>query len=123
MKILVVDDLPEMIEMIRMNLELVGHTVMEAKNAPEAIGLMSTEQFDLIITDHQMGRGGDGLTVAQHAQKLSPLPLVIWSSSLAISAPNLVLQVQETGALTVFKSDLMIMLRDRGIICPLPVAA
>lgn len=50
-KILVVDDVPENVDLLSLALELAGHTVLGTCNAPEALDLAVREKPDLILLD------------------------------------------------------------------------
>lgn len=52
--ILVVDDSPDTLELIKRNLELVGHTVHTASNVPQAIKFAELLKPDIVITDWKM---------------------------------------------------------------------
>lgn len=52
--ILIVDDSPDTLELIRRNLELARHTVLTASSVNEAKGLLERQKFDLLITDYHM---------------------------------------------------------------------
>lgn len=52
--ILVVDDVPDTVELIRRNLELAHYAVMTASNVAEARSILDQQSFDLVITDYHM---------------------------------------------------------------------
>lgn len=52
--ILVVDDEPDVRDLFREVLSMDGHSVMEAKDGPEALDLFKRSFFDLVITDFEM---------------------------------------------------------------------
>lgn len=54
MYVLVVEDNPSSLELMRRLLEARGHTVMTAKNGGEALTLLELESFDLVLTDLRM---------------------------------------------------------------------
>ena len=61
-RILVVDDEPQMCELVKAMLEHDTHTVLTATSASRALELLETEAFDLMITDYLMpGMKGDQL--------------------------------------------------------------
>ena len=63
-RILVVDDEPQMCELIKAMLEHDLHTVLTATSASGALQLLQTETFDVMITDYLMpGMKGDQLGV------------------------------------------------------------
>ncbi len=53
-RILVVDDEPEITEMLKVVLSLEGWLVDQASSAEEALELTRREHFDIIVLDHQM---------------------------------------------------------------------
>jgi DNA-binding NtrC family response regulator len=77
-RILVVDDEPEMVAVLRDLLRVAGFSVETAKNGKQAIDLLATSRhFDLMITDMKMP-GMDGLELMKTAQELKKtLPVVI----------------------------------------------
>ena len=69
LKILVVDDEPQVCEAVKMLLEFNGHEVMTAGNGDEALALFDEGRFDLVITDYTMpGMKGDELALALKAR-------------------------------------------------------
>lgn len=63
-KILVVDDEPHIVELVRFNLEASGFKVIEAMNGQKAIELAQSENPDLILLDLMLP-GTDGLEVCR----------------------------------------------------------
>ncbi|MCX6695530.1 MAG: response regulator [Candidatus Altiarchaeota archaeon] len=55
-KILVVDDEPEMIDILKLILEDAGHKVYSANNGQECLNTAEKEKFDLIFMDIRMPR-------------------------------------------------------------------
>ncbi len=53
-RILVAEDNPALSEVTCFNLERAGYQVTAACNGREALELLQTESYDLIVTDHQM---------------------------------------------------------------------
>jgi len=64
-KILVVDDSPETIELIKRNLESEGYQIYSANNVQSALKLLGSLQVDLVITDLRMP-GENGLELVRH---------------------------------------------------------
>ncbi len=68
-RILVVDDEPFVCEAVKMMLAFDGHAVDTASNGKEALALLETTKFDLVITDFAMPvMKGDELAVAIKAR-------------------------------------------------------
>jgi len=72
-KFLVVDDEPDLREILKDELEFEGASVMEAENGKKALEIVKANQFSAVISDIRMP-GGDGVTLAReikaiHAEK------------------------------------------------------
>lgn len=63
--ILVVDDSPETIELIKRNLESLGHEVYSTNNVQSAVKFLASVDVDLVITDLRMP-GENGLELVRH---------------------------------------------------------
>ena len=64
-RILVVDDQPDIRELVRMTLEIDGHEVHEAGDGPSALQAARRLAPDLVLLDVMMPGGMDGLTVCR----------------------------------------------------------
>ncbi|MBA3974805.1 MAG: hypothetical protein C0504_11385 [Candidatus Solibacter sp.] len=67
-RVLVVDDNPESRLTLQTVLETVGYTVDTAASAAEAVGLMDTEEYALVLSDLNMESPEAGLRVIDHAR-------------------------------------------------------
>jgi CheY-like chemotaxis protein len=56
LRILVVDDDPVVCDAVRRMLAFDGHQVEVATSGEQALALFEVGKFDLILTDHEMGR-------------------------------------------------------------------
>lgn len=74
--ILIVDDEPRLLEMIRMVLENRKYQVLEAKNGEEAVLLTRTMEPDLILLDVMMPVM-DGFTACQRIREFSKCPIIM----------------------------------------------
>lgn len=74
--ILVVDDEPRMIRFIRMNLELEGYQVIEARNGLEALEQVRQHLPDLIIMDVMMPEM-DGFESLRLLREISTVPIIL----------------------------------------------
>lgn len=63
--VLVADDEPEVVDLVKMMLEMEGYTVLTAKNGEEALDRVRTSSPDLILLDVRMPKI-TGLTVLDH---------------------------------------------------------
>ncbi|HEX5169631.1 MAG TPA: sigma-54 dependent transcriptional regulator [Cyclobacteriaceae bacterium] len=66
--VLVVDDSPESVELIRRNLQSKGYQIYTAGNVQSAIKLLTSVPVDLLITDLQMP-GENGIQLVRHASE------------------------------------------------------
>lgn len=66
--VLVVDDSPESVELIRRNLQSKGYQIYTANNVQSAIKLLTSVSIDLLITDLKMP-GGNGIELVRHASE------------------------------------------------------
>jgi DNA-binding NtrC family response regulator len=76
MKLLIVDDEPEILNMLRRNLELEGYTVTVTASPFDALEMMKKELFNLVITDVKMP-GISGVELLQEVKRINPLANVI----------------------------------------------
>ncbi len=87
-KILVVDDEPDMLELVSFNLKAEGFEVFTAANGPEALNQARALLPDLIVLDLMLP-DLDGVSVCEILQRLpstAPIPVVMitaWSTDLA----------------------------------------
>jgi two-component system KDP operon response regulator KdpE len=78
MKILAVDDEPQILRAIRTSLAARGHEVLTAPNGETALDSLSTDQIDLVILD--LGLPGiDGVEVIRRLRTWSAVPVVVLS--------------------------------------------
>jgi two-component system KDP operon response regulator KdpE len=75
-RILVVDDEPRMISFIRMNLELEGHQVVEARSGLEALEAIRTRLPDVILLDVMMP-DLDGFETLRMLREFSSIPVIM----------------------------------------------
>lgn len=77
-KILVVDDQPHIIRVIRLGLEREGYQVESAGNGQEALERLQNGRYDVLITDVEMPRmSGRELCEALHRNVAGPLPYTL----------------------------------------------
>lgn len=79
--ILLVDDDPQLIRLVRANLESVGHRVLVAMEAAAALGLIEREQPDLIILDIMLP-GIDGYELCRRIREFSSMPIIMLTAKV-----------------------------------------
>ena len=78
--ILVVDDEPHIVEVVRDYLKRAGYRVLTAHDGPAALALARREQPDLMVLDLMLPGGMDGLDVCRHVRRdpgLTHLPIIM----------------------------------------------
>jgi CheY-like chemotaxis protein len=71
-KILLVDDDEILRLFLRTLLEAEGFHITDASNVPEALRLISSEKYDVLLSDLHMPGAGDGLTVISAMRHMNP---------------------------------------------------
>ena len=76
-KVLVVDDEPDLLELLELTLSRMGLDTIRAQSVGEAIRLLDREPFDLCLTDMRLP-DGEGLRVVEHiTQKAMDVPVAV----------------------------------------------
>ncbi|CAG0988453.1 partial Transcriptional regulatory protein KdpE, partial [Anaerolineae bacterium] len=75
-KILVVDDEPHLVKLVRSNLEAQHFKVVTAMDGPSGLALVEKEGPDLVILDIMMP-GMDGFDVLQKIREFSTIPVIM----------------------------------------------
>jgi len=70
-RILVVDDAPETLEILRRNLSAEGYRVVTAPSVGEAVEVLESTAIDVVVTDYKMPKVG-GLTLVRHVRENHP---------------------------------------------------
>ena len=81
-RVLVVDDDPQVLKLLRVNFELEGYDVLTATNGEEALDLVGRDSPDAVVCDVMMP-GIDGLEVVRRLRAqpdTAGLPLVVVSA-------------------------------------------
>lgn len=81
-KVLVVDDDPQVLKLLKLNFELEGYDVVSATNGEEALELVGRDTPDAVVCDVMMP-GIDGLEVVRRLRAqpdTAALPLVVVSA-------------------------------------------
>src|SRR5512142_1258150 len=75
-KILVIDDEPHLVKLVRSNLEAQHYKVISAMDGPSGLAMVEKEGPDLIILDIMLP-GMDGFEVLQKIREFSVVPVVL----------------------------------------------
>jgi CheY-like chemotaxis protein len=87
MKILIVEDQPDVRAHVEKLLKRAGHIVTSAADAKSALGVLEMEtDFDLLFTDVVMPGGMNGVQLAAAASKILPTLKVLYTSGFPASA-------------------------------------
>jgi len=84
LRILAVEDEPEVLDLVRAMLTHAGHAVVGAASGREALALFAQDSVDLVITDLGMS-GMTGLALAEQLKAQRPVPIVLmtgWAEDL-----------------------------------------
>lgn len=86
-RILLVEDNPASLELMRYLLQSTGYEVLQATNGQEAVLLLDTCQPDLVLTDIQMP-GGNGYELLAHIRSDARLQTLTVVALTAYSMPG-----------------------------------
>lgn len=75
--ILVVDDEPRLVRLVREILTAVGYDVVSASEGEEALGALAIEQPDLVLLDIMLPDGMDGYEVCRRVREFSAVPIIM----------------------------------------------
>lgn len=77
-RVLVVDDEPRIVRLLKVRLEASGYQVLTAGSGPEALDQIQTQRLDLLILDVMMP-GMDGFEALRQVRATSPVPAIMLS--------------------------------------------
>lgn len=78
MRVLVIDDEPQIRRVLRTGLERGGYTVVSAANGEEGLDMASLHPPDIVILDLAMP-GSDGYVVCEELRKWTQIPIIVLS--------------------------------------------
>lgn len=81
-RILVVDDEPKLVRMLRAAFTATGFDVLTSQNAEQAIELVALEQPDLVILDIMFPGPIDGFEVCRRIRAFSDLPIIMLTAKV-----------------------------------------
>lgn len=104
LKILIVDDEAQILELIKLYLEMEGHTVLYTDGGHEAFKLVeANKDIDLVLSDVRMAKG-DGVELLEKVKELNPrLPQIILMTGFAKINKN---EAKDLGALDLMEKPL-----------------
>ena len=76
-RILVVDDEPKLVRLLREVLTGTGYAVMSTGRGEDAIQMAALEQPDLIVLDLVLSGATDGYEVARRVREFSDVPIIM----------------------------------------------
>jgi DNA-binding response OmpR family regulator len=76
-RILVVDDEPKLVRLLREVLTATGFTVLSTGSGESAIKMAAIEQPDLVLLDIILAGAADGYQVARHIREFSDVPIIM----------------------------------------------
>lgn len=79
MRLLVVDDEPQIRRLVQTGLAGYGFEVLTAANDVEALALVRSREPDLVILDIALGSGPDGIEVCRRIRQSSQVPIIMLS--------------------------------------------
>jgi CheY-like chemotaxis protein len=97
-RILLVDDNDDIRAVFQEGLESRGFEVVQASSVNQALSLISTEKFDVLLTDLHMPGAGDGLTVVSAMRHAHPQAITLVQSgypAMQEAATTILLQADE----------------------------
>lgn len=80
--VLLVDDDPKIIHLVREVLTATGFQVMTACNGDQAVRMAALEQPDLLLLDILLPGDTDGYAVARHVREFSDLPIIMLTAKV-----------------------------------------
>lgn len=81
-RILIVDDEPRLVHLVREILTATGYEVMAVSSGLNAIESVAIEQPDLVILDLMLPGGIDGYEVAQRIRQFSDVPIIMLTAKV-----------------------------------------
>jgi CheY-like chemotaxis protein len=82
-RILVVEDNDDLLGLTSAMLTKSGYQVRSARNGTEALSMLQSEEFDLVLSDIVMPNGIDGIEVAREARRLNKRIKILLASGYA----------------------------------------
>jgi two-component system KDP operon response regulator KdpE len=81
-RILIVDDEPKLVRLVREILLATGYEVITAASGQQAIEMVALEQPDLVLLDIMLPNGMDGYDVAHRLREFSDIPIIMLTAKI-----------------------------------------
>jgi two-component system KDP operon response regulator KdpE len=81
-RILIVDDEPKMVRLLREALTATGFEVLSASNGENAVAMTALEQPDLVVLDIMLSGGMDGYEVCRRLREFSDVPVLMLTAKV-----------------------------------------
>jgi len=82
MNVLIIDDEPDILEILSEEFKHNGYAVTSASSGDEAIGILKNIKFDIVLSDYKMPNG-NGMKVLEFINSLSDKPVFYFCSGQA----------------------------------------
>ena len=79
-KVLIVDDEPRLLRLVKINLQASGYETDEATSGQQALDKMGQSPYDLIILDIMLSGAMDGFEVCRKIREFSDVPVIMLTS-------------------------------------------
>jgi CheY-like chemotaxis protein len=115
-RVLLVDDDESILDVITQVLQINGFEVFSAANVNQALALIGSQSFDVLVSDLHMPEFGDGLTVVSAMRHASPKAITVIFSAfpeMNRAAEALVKQADEVVVKPLGVDNLVTTIRDR----------
>jgi len=80
LKVLIAEDEADLLDILKEEFELMGATVVGAKDGAQALHIVKNGKVDIVVSDVRMP-GGDGITLFNNISKLKNKPLFYFCSA------------------------------------------
>ena len=81
MRVLVVDDEPPLVKLVRLNLEASGYSVLTAQDGTSAVKIVAEEQPDLVLLDVLLPEM-DGFETCRRIREFSQVPVIMLTAKV-----------------------------------------
>ena len=81
-QILIVDDDPRLVQLVREVLIATGYDVIAASSGEPAIEMVALEQPDLVLLDIMLSGGVDGFEVSRRVREFSDVPIIMLTAKV-----------------------------------------